>query len=373
MQAVAPSVRKIRAGSYPIGAGMFLIIAGCAPPADLAAPSGMGETGQHVPSVAAREPAFEFDFGAVVAEPGVHSAHEYAFTNRSPEPIDVLEFVNDKPCCGEVEPIRPMTLAPGESIPLRVTVRTGSVRGGITQLQHRALLRTAAGGDPIEFLTYAKVYPPAEIVGDLPATIGVEAGGTTSVDLEAVAYAAPGRSPDLDRLTPRSASAPIAWLDSIEIGSTPDGLVRQSRRFRVDLAAPQGSKAYADSVELVSESFGVLASRTLRWRGRPPFALDPSAIIVPSGEGSHSATVTVSSNKGVPFRIKGVDIEGLVGVEVANLAAGSSNTGTVRFSINRDRFIPGPIRSARIMTDDPNMPEVQVPILMARPANANRK
>ncbi len=103
-----------------------------------------------------------FDFGAIVDREARKLTHQYFIKNNTSRPIKLLRSVNGKPCCGDVESLKPTTLGPQQTATLKVSLRVG---GTIGPVQHFASVETDVREKKVIHLsTTANVYAQARIL-----------------------------------------------------------------------------------------------------------------------------------------------------------------------------------------------------------------
>ena len=103
-----------------------------------------------------------FDFGTVVEPESRTLTHQYTLENTGSASLNLVRSVNGKPCCGEVESLKPRALAPHQSATFTVTLKVG---GTIGPLDHLALVETdLPQRKTVRFSTVVTVHPKARIL-----------------------------------------------------------------------------------------------------------------------------------------------------------------------------------------------------------------
>jgi len=119
--------RRLRGRVIPTIAMSLVIAAGisCSPPSDSSVVAAPQPTPRKPPDLPARplatwyDPALtRHDFGVVLAGTDVIRSHTYRITNTSGRAVRTLGAANRKPCCGDVSPIEPTVIEPGQLIRL---------------------------------------------------------------------------------------------------------------------------------------------------------------------------------------------------------------------------------------------------------------
>jgi hypothetical protein len=222
----------------------------------------------------------QFDFGMVLGEADRELSHTYTLTNTLDRPVKVLRSINGKPCCGEVEPIRPTTLLPGQSTTLTVTIYVGGATIG--PVQHRAILETDHPEVPTqEFWTLATIRPRIRIEAAQQTIASLAPNSTTRLTFEAFAYGTSTDPPaSLDDAQVRS-SLEVDWSGPARERVIEGGLIERSRPFVVTLEADAEPGYRAGEFRLV-DGGTTLLSYPLRWKVAPAVETTPAGVVVPT-------------------------------------------------------------------------------------------
>lgn len=174
-------------------------------------------------------------FGSAVGRPNLRLTHEYLIKNRSSKPVKILRSVNAKPCCGDVESIGPKSLAPGESIALKVTLRLGETSG---PLQHRALVETDLPGETLlEYWTTADILARVRVEEKTEKFDPLLPGQSARREFVAFAYGTTADPPvRLDDSTLKATSG-VVWAGPVSERELEGQIIERSRPFTIELKA----------------------------------------------------------------------------------------------------------------------------------------
>gem|GEM_PF-5137099 len=251
-------------------------------------------------------------FGDVPAIPGQRISHEYTIRNMSGKKVHLARAVNGKPCCGIVA-FEPVTLSPGESARLSVTLKFSD---SFDPVSHFAMVETDHPLVPaLEFRTYANPRPRISFVPENDSISRLIPGQSLERSFVAKALGTAERPAiDLDAVRIES-EIPISWTAPATMTWTDSGIEERTRRATVTLPASEMPGDRIASVRLVhgAETFDM---PNLRWNVSRVVAATPGSLIFPRGQESTERTVALKSQDGKPFEILGCD---------SNLAGLSSN------------------------------------------------
>ena len=307
-----------------------------------------------------------FHFGSVVGRTNLKLPHDYTITNRSDRPFKILRSINAKPCCGEVEPIAPKILAPGESITLKVTVRIGETLG---LLRHRALVETDLPTDSVlEFWTTADVLPRVrveEVAGDLHPLFP---GQSARRRFTAIAYGtATDAPPELDDSTVRATSG-VIWEDAARERRLDNQILERTRHFAVELKAGGKPGSRIEDISVV-DGKNILWRQQLAWEVASSLKATPPGIILSQPSGVTEEKVVIRSVDRRPFSLLGIE-SNLPGVSARAGDGGAQAVHVVRVKIEPSPGNAGHAGRVMIKTDHPNQPVVIVSVFVSsvRPA-----
>ncbi len=330
--------------------------------------SGCGDSGRSAPAIVPLgkggglidDPAMSHDFGAVVARPGPPLRHVFRLTNRTGGDVAITNWINARPCCGEVE-ARAGRLKPGESTEVAVAVR---VAGQFGDVSHEVVVETdRPGSPPLRLRSVARAYPPLRIEESDPTEgheIAVGRAEPRRLSFRAIAYGTDAEPPiDLDRAALES-GAEVRWAGPKRVEPHERGLRVESRSFTAAIAAGDHPEVRAESIALRSD--GVVAgSQSLRWEIVAPIGVVPQLIARTPGMGEFRLRLQARDRR--PFRVVGVEFDGPgVRVEEGDRSASVGHSIRIAFGAGLDPARPRLVM--RVATDHPDQPRLEIPILI---------
>ncbi|OJW07412.1 MAG: hypothetical protein BGO49_25935 [Planctomycetales bacterium 71-10] len=239
-------------------------------------------------------------FGTVISSGSASREHRYRLVNPTDRTIEIVEFINQKPCCGAVR-IDRQSLGPGESAAVDVTLRIGETFG---EVSHATRIVTDLPAVPEVVLRTSAFAIPAvrieEADGSQPASL--PAGGPpVRISFRVVAIGAPEEPPvDLDRVELRSASSGVAWDGPKYAHDAEAGFVAQARRLVATLDSSAGPGPHRDEFSLqLGER--ILGRRALSWEVVLPLRVSPKVIVV--AQDRRDIRFRVQAQDQTPFRI----------------------------------------------------------------------
>ncbi len=297
-----------------------------------------------------------FSFGPILGKPGLKVSHQFRVKNGRNKSIRVLRSINGKPCCGDVESLKPMTLDPGEELNLRVTLR---IDGSPGPLHHLALLETdLPETNPVEFHTFATVYPRFRIV-ETEAELHGPSSGTISRRLFTVSsFGTNEESPlDLDDSLVKT-TLPKAWHGPKVERIIDERIIEISRTLSVILDAA-GEPGHRSELITLQRGDEILLQYPFQWEMAAALKAMPSTIIFGSDVSETEKTIVLRSSDGKNFRLTKIEST-LAGVEITAEDSGSSTTKRLRLSIERREVQETAFGHIRIYTDHPLQPLVKI-------------
>lgn len=295
-----------------------------------------------------------FDFGQVIGAPGLRLTHVFPLRNSSDRPVKVLRALNAKPCCGEVEPMQPTTLQPGETAHLKVTVHAGTTIG---VLQHRTLVEIDdPNAPPLEFWTLATVHPGARIEASHQGVPDILAGRSAALDFTVLTYGTKAHRPlplgDSAVQSPLS----LAWASAATEHAIDDGVIERSRSFTLHLKANDdpGPKS---SVLRVVDSGTVVLDHPVRWEVIPPITQTPKMVVLTPEK--REVVVLLRSRDGTRFRVTKVEFD-TPGLRGAARESKRALQHAVRVEAETTVAHDGRRMSMKVVTDHPSQGVVVV-------------
>jgi hypothetical protein len=242
-------------------------------------------------------------FGAVVGKSNPKLKHEYRLVNTTNHDINIVELINRKPCCGELQ-LGKSLLHPGDETAVEVTL---SVKQEFGDIVHETVVLTdPPQSDELVLRTSARAYPAIRVeeVGPANGSTLLTSDEPRRVRLRVFAYGSSAEpSLDLNRVQPRS-SVKVAWEGLKETSSGEVGLNVESRRLIavLDPAAKVGERK--DEI-LLLHGDQVLYKHTLSWEVVPPITSSPKTVVLKTGNGRFR--VVVQSRDKSAFRITRIE------------------------------------------------------------------
>jgi len=329
---------------------------GCADRDPGTAPGISGEADE--PPLLDRESS-SFHFGPVIHKAGRKLVHPYRIANSAKHPIKVVDIVNRKPCCGEVQ-IGKTTLAPGEGTEVVVKL---SINQEFGEVVHEVAFTTdPPRPEPVVLRTMARAQPAIRIEPATPAdgSSFLGSGEPRSVGFRVSAYGTPSEPPvDLDRLKPRSTIG-ADWA-APKGDDLPDGEFRvESRRMvaMLDLSGPPGERR---AEILIVDGEDVLLRHPVIWEVVAAITSSPRMIVLKPED--RDCRVRIQSRGSRPFRITRIECA-TTGVRACSEDTGAASTHTIRIEGE-----PGSGQGrgvVTVFTDHPDQARVDLPFVVLR-------
>ena len=299
------------------------------------------------------------DFGVVVGKAGARRTHRYRLTNRTGRVVTLLNVINHKTCCGQVQVGR-RELAPGESTDVEVTLLLNDRFG---EVAHETEVVTDSPDDSnIDLRTSASARLPLRIEAlarpedgdDVPITPRRSLRTTLRVYSTGTTDEPPA---DLDSVTLRS-SVPCNWVGSKTESSSGEGLHVESRVFEavLDTSGPAGDR----SAEVLLENQGaVLMRHPLTWKVVPAITASPKLIAIKAGKEHYRVVLNARDQRA--FRVLRVESDAsCIQADVDD--ASTATTHVVQFDCeslpDRGRGI------VSIVTDHASLSRIEIPYLV---------
>lgn len=295
-----------------------------------------------------------FDFGQVIGTPGLKLTHVFRLTNGSDRPVKILRALNAKPCCGEVEPMAPTTLRPGETGNLKVTVHAGSAIGAI---QHRALVEVDdPDSPPLEYWTFVTVHPGVRIEAAQPGVPEIRAGRAATLDFTLFTYGTETHRPLTLGDSAVQSPLSLAWGAAATDHTIGGGVTERSRGFTLTLKADNdpGPKS---SVLRVVDSGAVVLDHPFHWEVVPPITETPKMVVLTPEK--HKVVILLRSRDGTPFRVTRVEFD-TPGFRGEAQETDRALEHTVRVEAEKTVAHGGRRMSMKVVTDHPRQGVVVV-------------
>jgi len=245
--------------------------------------------------------ATRHDFGLVLAGSDVTRSHTYRIANTSTHPVRILGVANRKPCCGDVKPIAPTTLGPGQAVEVAVELHIGLAAGRVL---HLAEIQFEGDGDKIlatELRTTGTGLARASIDPLEPARLSLELGESIPVEFLARSFGNRERPPfPIEESSIRS-DAPIRWQRDAESRVDSDTGLDEIRRPLVVTLAASGEPGRRSTALALLDGGSAVARKVIDWEVAPAIRATPSGLIFAADSGAQK--IILVSRKGHPFRV----------------------------------------------------------------------
>ncbi len=297
----------------------------------------------------------------MLAGTDVKRPHIYRIVNASGRPVRIRGVANRKPCCGDVAPVAPTVLAPGQSIEVAVTLHIGLAAG---QVVHFAALETeGAGESPVMIRTTALARPRATVEESEAMTTPPYPGESRRVSYAVRSFGTAANPPfSLDDRAIRTEAA-AAWLGPASTRVEPEtGLIENSRPMALTVTALGDAGSRSTTLEVLDGGV-VVARKWLAWEVAQAIRATPAGLII-AADATDPLRVMLRSRDDRPFRILAATtrVEGLA-IDPGGDAPAAGHTLTIRI----ERGPRAAVRSGEILirTDHPRQPEVKVAAYLA--------
>jgi hypothetical protein len=302
-----------------------------------------------------------FDFGPAVQGEGSALTHEYTVTNTGLKPIRLLRSVNGKPCCGDVEALKPTTLAPRQSVALKVSLRPEK----LGPVQHFAAVETdMTGKSTVTFSTFANVYPRAQILDWDEGFVAPVSGISGRKSFVAVAYGTRREPPITLDDAELKGTAVASWDGPASERAMSDHVLERRRSFSLSLNS-DGEPGYRFEHISIIWKTSPLAGYTFQWELPRALKAAPSSVIVSSNSAKTEKTVVLTSTDHREFRVLRVQTGGKKGIEVDYRVRSPSAVNSIRISVDPSLLGTNLTTEVKIYTDHPIQPLARVQILIS--------
>ena len=269
--------------------------------------------------------------------------------------------MNAKPCCGEVDPVVPKSLAPGESVTLTVRVKAGETLG---PLSHRALLETdVPESSELEFWTLADVVPRVRLEETTEKLSPLFPG--QSAKRHFVTFSLGTREAPqllLDDATVK-ASTGLTWEGPATEGRSEGPILESRRSFSIELKADGRPGTRQADISIV-DGATILLGRSVAWEVASCLKASPPGIIVTGGSGRIEKQVIIRSVDVREFKLSEAT-SNLPGV-VAEFKEGERlGSHILRVRIDAGPGNRGKTGQVTVTTDHPAQPTVTVSIFVS--------
>lgn len=283
------------------------------------------------------------DFGTVIGSPGLKLTHKYPLKNTTNKPLRIIQAINQKPCCGEVE-LNSGIIQPGESVDLLVTIRVGE---NTIPLSHLAIVQTDSPQFPTrEFFTFVKPHPRILIDQDSDAIPVIFPGETKRQQFTVRAFGNTETSPvDLNSIEIVSDEA-IEWVEPVQEAQNKTGLLEFTRKFDLILKNNGKSGLRSTSINIKQEK-NVLLGKNFEWEAASLLKTIPKVLFISMKDGNKSHKVSINAIDGNKFEIKKIQSSHAnltvpgppkiksasheVNIEVGTISSSDKRAGTIEF------------------------------------------
>ena len=307
--------------------------------------------------------ATRHDSGLVLAGSDVTQSHTYRVANTSSHPVRIRGVSNRKPCCGDVAPIAPMVLPPGQSVEVVVTVKIGLGSGDV---QHLAVIETEGDADPsVDLITTATAH--ARVIVDEVGSISepLEPGQSRRVEYLVRSFGNAGHPPPpLDGQAIRC-GLKAEWVGSAtKRADAETGLDEVRRTLAVTLPAASEPGPRSMLLEILGGGGAVVGQQWIGWEVASALMANPSGLIFSNSTPTAGLKVIVRCRDGRLFRILSAK------TEVAGLIVqgdGDDARPTHQINARLDHSGTAGIHSGEIVvrTDHPDQSVIKVAVYLA--------
>lgn len=220
------------------------------------------------------------DFGPILSGGDAKRPHRYHLESRTDRPVDILGVVNRKPCCGQVEAVEPVTLAPGQAVDVNVTLHIGLAAGLVS---HVAEIQ-ARGDDnrviAVELVTTAVGLARAAIDVADPARLALEPGESARIELVVRSFGNRENPPFPLNDRAIRCDTPVEWVGAEEARTDPDsGLDERLRRLVMTLNA-SGEPGRRSAFLELRDGGATAARKMLAWEVSPAIKAVPPGLVL---------------------------------------------------------------------------------------------
>jgi hypothetical protein len=282
-------------------------------------------------------------------------------TNLLRKNVRILQFINAKPCCGEVDSTEPKTLAPGESITLKVRVKAGETLG---PLSHRALVKTdLAESSELEFWTLADVIPRARLEETTQKATSLFPGQSARRDFVAFSSGTKAEPPlTLDDTTVK-ASTGLTWGGPATESRSEGGIVESRRPFTIELKADGQPRTCHVDISIV-DGTSILLRRLIDWEVASCLKASPPGIIVTDRSERTETNILIRSVDDRAFALSEAT-SSLPGVVAEFKGSERHGIHVVRVKIESGPANRGKTGQVTITTDHPSQRIVRVSVFVS--------
>ena len=310
--------------------------------------------------------ATRHDFGLVLAGSDVTREHTFRVANISDRPVRVKGIANRKPCCGDVAPIAPRVVEPGQAVEVTITLHIGVGSGPVL---HVAAIEVEGEGSEVNLFTAANAHASI-VLEETGSSLGpLEPGQTRLVEFLVRSFVKAGAPPPpLEDRTIRSALR-AEWTGPPTTRTDGEaGLDEFRRTLAVTLPSHPEPGHHSQSLEVLDGGGAVVGFRRINREVAGALTASPAGLLFTSPtQAAEGLKVVVRTRDGRPFRINSASagIEGLK-VSVDGADARTPHILTARF---QGPNIGLAARSGEIVirTDHPGQPVVKVAVYVTAP------
>lgn len=289
------------------------------------------------------------DFGTVIGSPGLKLTHKYPLKNTTNKPLRIIQAINQKPCCGDVE-LNPGIIQPGESVDLLVTIRVGE---NTEPLSHLAIVQTDSPQFPTrEFYTFVKPHPRLLMEQDSDSIPIVFPGESKRQRFTVRAFGNTETSPiDLNSIEIVSDEA-VEWVEPVQEAQNKTGLSEFTRKFDLILKNSENPGLKTTSIN-IKQGKNVLLGKNFQWEVAAILKTEPKALFISMIDGNNPHKVSISATDGYEFEIKNIQSSHSnvkvvepqkiksasheVNIDVGKISSSDNRVGTIEFETTHPR------------------------------------
>ena len=307
------------------------------------------------------ESAMTHHFGTFVNNPNRKLKHAYRLVNSTNHEVKVVDLINGKPCCGEVN-IGQTTLRVGDETAVEVTL---SVRQEFGDIVHKTTVVTEpCQVHELVLTTTAKVYPLVRVEEVAPSEplLLLTSEKPKSLECRVVTYGSPSEPPvDLD-FVELGSSVKVSWKGTKERWRSDDGSAFESRTM-VALLEPTGTPGQRRERVLLRYGQRLLYTHALTWELAAPIRASPRTVVMKPHGGRFR--VVIHSRDLNRFRVRRVEC-GVAGIRGTAEGSEALLTHEVRLECDGSARMESAREVVTVFTDHPAQPRVELPVILLK-------
>ena len=312
--------------------------------------------------------ATKHDFGLVLAGADVTRSHTFRITNVSDRPIRVRGVANRKPCCGDVAPVEPTVVEPGQALEAPITLKLGLGSG---DLVHVAAIEVEGDDEGVTLYTTATAHARATIDEVEPSNGLLEPGQSRRVEYLIQSFGVesdPAQTLDDQAIR---CELPTEWTGPATTETDSKlGIIGLRRVLAVTLPASSEPSHRLTTLEIRNGAGAVIGRRSIGWEVAAALTASPAGLVFgTAAQVGQQFKVIVRSRDNRPFRIAEAasNVAGLA-VEIDD-GTKPLHTITARFG---GQLQPGSRTGEVVLrTDHPNQPVLKLAVYIPGQANGS--